>query len=59
MTILKKERGRNMTSLGDALPQQLERVRQLRTAYVDIGPVGRFGLQVIDNALRRIRQGHD
>ena len=47
-----KERGRNMTSLGDALPQQLERVRKLREAYVEIGPVGRFGLLVIDNALR-------
>lgn len=40
-------------SVGEDFPNQQKRVRELRQAYVDIGPAGRIGLMFIDQALER------
>jgi|GEM_PF-5497012 len=41
-----------MSSVGIEFPKEMERARNLRQAYVDIGPPGQFGLLVINGVLR-------
>lgn len=40
-------------SVGTEFPKEQARLRELREAYVKIGPAGRFGLASIDVALIR------
>lgn len=42
-----------MTSIGEDMPNQQARARELLQAYNDIGPAGKFGVYVIEQALRR------
>jgi len=41
------------TSVGLDFPKQQARVRELMTAYRDIGPAGAFGLLMLEQTLRR------
>jgi len=41
------------TSLGEALPKEQARCRELLVAYREIGPSGAFGATMIEAALRR------
>ena len=40
-------------SLGEDFPRQIERCKELAQAYRDIGSAGRFGLALIEDAIRR------
>ena len=40
-------------TLGDALPKEQARVREILGAYREIGPAGAFGAALIEHALRR------
>jgi hypothetical protein len=42
-----------MTSVGEDFPKQQARARELLKAYREIGPAGRFGALMIEQALRR------
>ena len=42
-----------MTSLGEELPKEQARVRELLVAYQSIGVPGRFGAIMIEQALQR------
>ncbi len=35
-------------SLGEAFPKEIERCKELREAYKEIGPAGQFGLMFIN-----------
>lgn len=41
------------TSVGEDFPKQQARVRELMQAYRDCGPVGAFGLAVLEDVMRR------
>lgn len=40
-------------TLGDALPQEQARVREVLGYYKEIGPAGAFGAMMIEQALQR------
>lgn len=40
-------------NIAEGLSNQIQRVTELRQAYVDIGPAGQFGLTMIDNSLKK------
>lgn len=42
-----------MDTLGDALPQEQARVREVLGYYKEIGPAGAFGALMIEQALQR------
>ena len=42
-----------MTTVGDDFPVQQARARELLQVYIEIGPAGRFGRMMIEDALRR------
>lgn len=42
-----------MTSVGEDMPNQQARARELLTEYHKIGPAGKFGVYMIEQALRR------
>jgi hypothetical protein len=42
-----------VSTVGDALPREQARCRELLREYAELGPVGRFGYVMIENALRR------
>jgi hypothetical protein len=43
-----------METLGEAYPKEQARIREeLIPAYIEIGPVGRFGLVMLEDLLRR------
>jgi hypothetical protein len=44
------------TSVGEQFPLEQARVRELLTAYKQIGPAGAFGALMIEQALRRADQ---
>ena len=41
-----------MNTLGDTLPQEMARVRELLKCYTDIGPAGIFGARMIAQSLQ-------
>ncbi len=41
-----------MTTLGDELPREQARCRELLVAYKEIGPAGAFGAAMIEQSLR-------
>lgn len=41
-----------METLGDALPKEMARVREVLGHYKEIGPVGMFGAAMIEQDLR-------
>ncbi|WP_045860355.1 hypothetical protein [Teredinibacter purpureus] len=41
-----------MKSLGDALPEEQARVREILGYYKEIGPVGAFGAAMIEQSLK-------
>jgi hypothetical protein len=41
------------TTLGDELPRQQGRVRELIGIYREIGPAGQFAIAMMEDALRR------
>ena len=41
-----------MTTLGDQLPREQARCRELLVAYKEIGPAGAFGAAMIEQSLR-------
>lgn len=45
-----------MASLGEALPQEQARCRELLSQYKAIGPAGMIGAALIEQALRRADQ---
>lgn len=45
-----------MNTLGDALPQEQARVRELLAEYKALGPVGGFGAMMIEASLRNADQ---
>ena len=45
-----------MTSLGDDLPKEQARCRELLGIYKQIGPPGQFGAMMIEQALQRANQ---
>ncbi len=45
-----------MSSLGEELPKQQARCRELLGVYKEIGPAGRFGALMIEQALWRADQ---
>ena len=45
-----------MTTLGDELPQEQARCRELLIAYKEIGPAGAFGALMIEQSLREADQ---
>jgi len=45
-----------METLGDALPREQARCRELLVFYREIGPAGAFGAARIDDALKRADQ---
>lgn len=45
-----------METLGDALPKEQERCRELLAVYKELGAVGAFGAMVIETALRKADQ---
>ena len=42
-----------MNTVGDELPREQARCRELLKQYAEIGPVGKFGFVMIESALRR------
>lgn len=42
-----------MRTLGDALPEEQARCRELLAAYKEAGPAGTFAAQQLEQALRR------
>ena len=42
-----------METLGEALPKELARVREILGHYKEIGPAGAFGAAMIEQSLRR------
>jgi hypothetical protein len=42
-----------METLGDALPKEMARVREVMGYYKEIGMAGVFGLMMIEQSLRR------
>jgi len=40
-------------TLGDTLPEEIARVRQVLATYIEIGPPGQFGAMMIEESLRR------
>lgn len=42
-----------MESLGEALPKEQARVREILGHYKEIGPAGAFGAAMIEQSLRR------
>lgn len=44
------------TSVGEDFPKQQARARELLQQYKEIGPVGRFGAAMIEQALQRADQ---
>ena len=45
-----------MESLGEALPKEQERVREVLQGYREIGPAGTFGAVMIEQSLRAADQ---
>ena len=45
-----------METLGDAIPKEQARVREVLGHYKDIGPAGMFGAAMIEQTLRRADQ---
>lgn len=45
-----------MESLGEALPKEQARCRELLVAYRSIGPAGNFGAMMIEQALQKADQ---
>ncbi len=45
-----------MSSLGEELPNEQARCRELLTVYKELGPAGRFGAMVIEASLREADQ---
>jgi len=45
-----------MTTLGDELPREQARCRELLVAYKEIGPAGAFGAAMIEQSLREADQ---
>lgn len=45
--------GKEMETLGDALPKEMARVRKVLGHYKEIGPAGAFGALMIENTLRQ------
>jgi len=45
-----------METLGDALPKEQARVRELLTQYKSIGPAGTFGAMMLEQDLRAADQ---
>lgn len=41
------------TTLGDALPAEMARVRKLQQIYAEIGPEGTFARMLMEHSLRR------
>jgi len=41
-----------MSSLAEALPQEIERCQELLTAYKEIGPPGQFGAMMIKPVIK-------
>jgi hypothetical protein len=39
-------------TLGEALPKEMARVRQVLTIYIEIGPAGRIGAHLIEQSLQ-------
>jgi hypothetical protein len=44
--------GKELITLGDALPAEIERVTKLLTHYASLGPVGMFGAEMLRQALK-------
>lgn len=42
----------NITTLGDALPKEIARVREVLGHYKELGPVGMFGALFIEQSLQ-------
>ena len=42
----------NITTLGDALPKEIARVREVLGHYKELGPVGMFGAMFIEQSLQ-------
>jgi hypothetical protein len=38
-------------TLGDALPEEIKRVQELRELYLTLGPVGQFGAMLMQNSI--------
>ena len=45
-----------METLGEALPKEMARVREVLGHYKEIGPAGMFGAMMIENSLREADQ---
>ena len=45
-----------MNTVGDDMPKQQQRCRELLKVYHDLGPAGGFGAMMIEQALRRADQ---
>ena len=45
-----------MESLGEALPKEQARVREILGHYKEIGPAGNFGVIMIEQSLRKADQ---
>ncbi len=46
----------NINTLGDALPKEMARVREVLGLYREIGPAGAFGAMGIEQKLRQADQ---